>query len=272
MQSKLKNFFTVFFITFFLSFLLQGIDDTNIFVISRWRQNNIINILHFWFTFLIAYYLYSFILNIGFKKFTIDTSRKLIRLLLLTQSIAFLLVICTDILFYIIYYRVESLSETTFYEFDLPLTIVILTIGSLYFYQKNVFKSIPSDINTINSTPEIPVEKQIEVFIGSNNLFIKHSDIGVFYLAEKIVWIKTISGKVYPTNYSISKWTEELSSLNFFRINRQVIVSRKIVKGYRKLDYQKLEVLVEDKPDKDINLVVSKYNAPLFKKWLTNSV
>ncbi|MEM8568801.1 MAG: hypothetical protein AAGF85_20250, partial [Bacteroidota bacterium] len=95
-----------------MSFLLQGINDPNVFIFPKWRQNNVLNILHLWFIFLTTYYLFSFTVEVGFKKFTIHNSKRLIGLLFLTQVITFLWVIFIDVLYYNLYYKITSLSET----------------------------------------------------------------------------------------------------------------------------------------------------------------
>lgn len=253
-----------------MSFFLEGINDANIFIFSNWRQNNLINILHLWFIFVTTFYLFSFIVETGFKKLTINTSKKLIGLLFLTQIITFFWVISIDILYYNLYYKITSLSETTFYEFDLPLSIVILTIGSVYFYQKNYLTPIKTDKSSNNVQPQI--EKRLEVFKGSKSILINYSDIGLIHLSDKIVWITTTKKETFQTNLSLTELTNKLSSSNFFRLNRQGIISRKIIQGYNKIEYQKLEILIDDNFPSELNLVVSKYNAPNFKKWLTNSI
>ncbi|OJJ16981.1 hypothetical protein BKI52_30150 [marine bacterium AO1-C] len=265
----MKNIVVTICITFVLSFLLQGINDHNVFIFSNWRQNNIANILHLWFTFLTTYYLFSFVVELGFKKLNVNTSQKLIRLLFATQVITFLWVILVDVLYYILYYKIDSLSETTFYEFDVPLAIAILTIGSVYFYQQKYLKPI----GVHQSEPHIQpaLEKSLEAFKGSQSFFISHSDIGIIHLSDKIVWVTTTQNQTFQTNFSLADLIDELSSSDFFRLNRQVIVSRKIVQGYDRLEYQKLAVLIDDHFLPELNLVVSKYNAPNFKKWLTNS-
>lgn len=267
---RLKNIIFTTWITLVLSFILAGINDSNVFIFSNWRQNNLVNILHLWLTFLSTYYLFSFVVERGFKKLEINTAKRLVVLLLTTQIITFFWVISTDILFYILYYKIGSLSETTFYEFDVPLAIVILSIGSVYFYQRNYLRTITPQ--TVEKGSQVQSEKHLEVFKGSKSIFINHSDIGLIHLSDKIVWVTTTLNESFQTNYSLTKLTDELSSSSFFRLNRQVIVSRKIVKGYNRLDYQKLEVLIADGLPSELNLVVSKYNAPNFKKWLTNSL
>ncbi|HAS39497.1 MAG TPA: hypothetical protein DCS93_03420 [Microscillaceae bacterium] len=265
----MKNIVITICITFFLSFLLQGINDHNVFIVSNWRQNNIANILQLWFIFLTTYYLFSFIVEIGSQKLIIDTPQKLRWLLVITQVITFLWVVLVDVLYYILYYKINYLSETTFYEFDIPLAIAILTIGSVYFYQKKHFKTINTDKPANGVEP--PPQKSLEAFKGSKSVFISHADIGIIHLSDKIVWVTTTQNQTFQTNFSLAELTDELSSSDFFRVNRQVIISRKIVQGYDRLEYQKLVVLIDEQFLSGLNLVVSKYNAPHFKKWLTNS-
>jgi DNA-binding LytR/AlgR family response regulator len=88
---------------------------------------------------------------------------------------------------------------------------------------------------------------------------------------NKTVWVVTIEKELFSLGISISALTEHLSSTDFFRINRQTILGRKIIKGFQRLDYQKLEVILKTDFSQDLNLVVSKYNSPIFKKWLNQN-
>ncbi|UAB82264.1 LytTR family transcriptional regulator DNA-binding domain-containing protein [Marixanthomonas sp. SCSIO 43207] len=127
-------------------------------------------------------------------------------------------------------------------------------------------------IKTVNSNKNIEQqnEKSLEVYKGSKSIFINHNDIGIIHLSDRIVWITTINNETYQTSFSLTELSNKLSSSIFFRLNRQGIISRKIIKGYNRIGYQKLEILIDNNFPSELNLVVSKYNAPNFKKWLTN--
>ena len=73
------------------------------------------------------------------------------------------------------------------------------------------------------------------------------------------------------TEYSLSSLSDKLNNTFFFRLNRQVIVSLKSIKEFDKLEYQKLGVRLIDDMNFEKPIIVSKYNAPAFKKWITNS-
>lgn len=261
-----KKVLTTIIITLFLSLFLQGLADTNLFSPSNWKLTTWVNLLHLWLTFLSSYYLYSFLLTFGIKKFKPSNTKNNLLLLATVQLLVFIWIISTDIAFYFGYYNIKSLTETTFYEFDVPLAIAVLTIGSIYFYQKQYTKPISQ-----HYTKDTENYQKIEAFAGKSIHLLNTAEIGVFYLADGIIWIEMLNGKTFHTNNSLSKLNEILSSKDFFRLNRQTIVSRKAIKGFEKLTYQKLQLLLIDEINFNSNLVISKYNAPIFKKWLTNS-
>jgi len=260
----LKNsFLTTSLILLFLSIILQSLVDPNLFNIQYWDRDTWVNVLHFWLTFLSTYYLFSVIVEKGHEKINKLTSSVLLIILLIAAVISFLWVMVIDIAFYFFYYKIQSLSETTFYEFDVPLTVAILTIGSFYFYQKNFY----SPIMQKNGESEL----KIEAFAGKESRLISTIDIAAIYLSENITWITLLNGKTFYTNKTLLDLTEIISNDDFFKLNRQTIISRKAVDGYERLDYQKLLIKSISNLEIKANLVVSKYNAPIFKKWLTNS-
>ncbi|MEM6721276.1 MAG: LytTR family DNA-binding domain-containing protein [Bacteroidota bacterium] len=264
-----KKILLVVIITLFLSLFLQSLVDVNVFVPSNWRQNTWVNLLHFWLTFVSSYYLFSYVIQVWYRKLSELSSKKVLFLLAITQTIVMLWIFITDILFYFWYYKVDSLKETTFYEFDVPLVIAITTIGSIYFYQQYHTKPVNSvkERNALSSK-EL---KKIPAYAGKEHHFIDQDEIGVFYLADGIVWVELLNGNLFHTDYSLTKLLDVLNAEHYFRLNRQVIISKKAIKGFDKLSYQKLKVILIETLRFDENLIVSKYNAPAFKKWLTNS-
>ena len=265
---SLKKTGAVFLITFFISLFLQGLVDSSVFIPSRWHYNTWVNLAHFWFTFLSSYYLFSYLVSCGYKIIKPRLAKATIVLLVTIQIVVFLWVVITDIIFYYWYYNISSLEETTFYEFDMPLAIAVLTIGNVYFYQKHYAKPIIEERPTQNTETS---PQKVKAFSGNESYFIDPKDIGLFYLSDGIVWMKLLNGNVLHTDLSLTKLTDILSPSDYFRLNRQVIVSRKAVQGYEKLTYQKLRVILVNNAPLDVNLIVSKYNAPNFKNWITNS-
>ncbi len=180
--------------------------------------------------------------------------------------LVFAYVTITEIIFYKLYYNITSLKgETTFFELDTPITLIVLIIGSLYFHQKYFHISIQPGGQIGFESAKIMANKGKEV------LLIDENDILLLYSLNGIVWLINSNLEKLITNHTLDGILHELNPDHFFRLNRQVIVSRKCIKGFEKLDYQKIQVKISDDLTPEPSLIVSKYNASNFKKWLTKS-
>ncbi len=252
-------------ILFFISFFIHSLVDYSVLRISEWHKGLIVDIAHTWFSLISAYYIYNACLKFAFGYWENISIKKLIILLFCTSFITFSWFIITTLLFYK-FYCCCSLSETTFYKFDLPAGIVVLTIGSLYFYQKYYIRPLLAVKG--NSTRDL---ERLFATKGKKQFYIAYEDIGLVYIENEIVMIQTLLGQKYYVEESLSSIINKFSNTSFFRLNRQVIVSRIVIKEFEKLAFQKLRVLLIEDIDYGKPLIVSKYNAPAFKKWLTNS-
>jgi hypothetical protein len=254
-------------ITFFISFFLYSLVDFSAFRISEWDKDKIVNLTHSWFTLISSYYIYNGCLKFAFIYWKSVSIKKLIILLFSISFLVIIWIIVTELLFYKLYYNITSLhEETTFYDFDMPITIVVLTLGSLFFYQK--YYTQPLNQEKGNGSQ---VLEKLAVTKGKKQLFINTKDIGLVYIEHGNVWIQTLIGEKYLAEYSLSSLSDKLNNSFFFRLNRQVIVSIKSIKEFDKLEYQKLGVRLIEDINFEKPIIVSKYNAPAFKKWITNS-
>mgnify|MGYP003637457958 CR=1 FL=1 len=254
-------------ITFFISYFLYSLVDFSVFSIYEWDQDKVVNLIQTWATLISSYYIYNGCLKLAFVYWKKISIKKLILILFCISFIVIFWIIGTELLFYKLYYNISSLyDETTFFEFDLPFTIVLLTIGSLFFYQKYYIKPI---VEEKNSRPQ-DLEK-LTATKGKKQFFIDYNDIGLIYIENEIVIIRTLLGEKCYAEDSLSSIVNKLSNISFFRLNRQVIVSRIVIKEFEKLEFQKLRVFLIDDINYDKPIIISKYNAPAFKRWLTNS-
>jgi len=133
-------------ITFFISYFLYSLVDFSVFSISEWDQDKIVNLIQTWATLFSSYHIYNGCLKLAFVYWENISIKKLVILLFCISIIVISWIIFTELLFYKLYYNISSLyEETTFFEFDLPVTIMLLTLGSLFFYQKHYIKPIVED-------------------------------------------------------------------------------------------------------------------------------
>lgn len=254
-------------LTFFISYFIYGLVDYSVFSISEWDQDKLVNLIHTWATLFSSYFIFNTLLKSAFIRWKNISIKKLILLLVCISVIVLLWIISTEYLFYKFYYNISSFrEETTFFDFDLPITIVLLTIGSLFFYQKYYVQPLMEEKNNANQNSE-----RLTATKGKKQVFIEIKDIAVVYLENEMVWIQTLVGEKYHTDYTLSSILSKLDTSLFFRLNRQVIVSRVSIKEFEKLEFQKLQVSLVVDSHYNKPIIVSKYNAPAFKKWLTNS-
>lgn len=102
---------------------------------------------------------------------------------------------------------------------------------------------------------------------GKQNLLIPFADIVGFYAEEGYTVLLTWEKKKYFPDKSLDKIEETMPEELFFRLNRQYIVHRKALTGFKRTGDGKLDVLVkafEHFPDA---IQVSRTRAVSFKNW-----
>ncbi len=108
--------------------------------------------------------------------------------------------------------------------------------------------------------------KRIVIRYGANIKALNLSEAAYFYVENKISILRTHSGKSYPVDYNLDQLEEMLDHQEFFRINRQFIVS---FEGIQEMfTHTKSRVRLVLHPTLDQEIVVSADRSPHFKEWL----
>lgn len=93
--------------------------------------------------------------------------------------------------------------------------------------------------------------------------------IAFFYTFSEKVSLTTLSGESYPADKTLETLQGMLPEEEFFRANRQFIVSRAAVKDIAVWFGSRLALnLTVDTPER---IIISKARVPEFKQWLTSS-
>jgi len=92
-------------------------------------------------------------------------------------------------------------------------------------------------------------------------------DISWFYKSNQVTYACTISNKKFIIDDALDKIQNEVSSVNFYRANRQFIVSKNAIVNISIYFNGRLIVNILPKPDERI--IVSKAKATDFKNWLS---
>ena len=95
------------------------------------------------------------------------------------------------------------------------------------------------------------------------------SDVAFFYTFSERVTLTTLSGQSYPVDKTLEALSQQLSQSEFFRANRQFIVSRRAVKDIAVWFGSRLALnLTIETPER---IIISKARVPEFKQWLQSS-
>lgn len=104
------------------------------------------------------------------------------------------------------------------------------------------------------------------VSVGTKIRSIPTEQIAYFFLDERIVFLCTTSGQNLPVDYSLEKLTQLLDPRQFFRINRQYLVSLSAIQTIHTYSAGKLKLELSPSPRQAI--FVSGDRMSEFKEWL----
>ncbi len=105
---------------------------------------------------------------------------------------------------------------------------------------------------------------------GQHSQLVMQNDIA-FFLKEELVFLATMDGKQYVVDYrSLDEIEEIVDPQIFFRANRQHLVHRQIVRGFKSNSNGTLALTLKGSPQPVIT--VSREKATTFKKWIEQTV
>ena len=96
---------------------------------------------------------------------------------------------------------------------------------------------------------------------------LKRDEIAFFHTSNELVSAYTHTGMVYPMDKTLESLQALLPPSEFFRANRQFIISRRAVNDISVWFGSRLSInLTVESPER---IIVSKARVPVFKEWLT---
>ncbi|ULQ54195.1 LytR/AlgR family response regulator transcription factor [Flavihumibacter fluvii] len=101
---------------------------------------------------------------------------------------------------------------------------------------------------------------------GQKMMSIPMDEIAYFFSQNKFSYIKTVSNQKYIIDHTLDDLEKSLSPRQFFRVNRQYILSSASVTAIHSWFNQKLKVEVV--PATDEHIVVSREKASAFREWM----
>jgi len=189
--------------------------------------------------------------------------RILVQVLVTTTAGLFVIISLTELVTLIARGRAAPLS---FYLFD------IFIIAIWFFVINGIYIGMHYYAEWKQSEAQRQQEKKIRVegFTvkhGKQNLIIPFEDVLSFYAEEGYTVLLSRQNKKYILDRSLDKIETGLPSENFFRLNRQYIVHRKAITGFKRTGDGKIDVLVTMTEYLPAAIQVSRTKAVSFKTW-----
>lgn len=172
-------------------------------------------------------------------------------------------------------------TDWLFTEFY-TVIIIIVFINLIYFtwwlYNRSqAVQNLPasgktSEIAVLSNTEmEIKPEQltTIPVTKAGKNLLLSQTDIAYIFIDGSYTFIKTHAEESFVTTYTLDELAKKLTPVSFFRVNRQVIISRQSCAAYENIENGKIQVSLL--PENKFPVVVSQKRARDFRKWILNN-
>ena len=109
-------------------------------------------------------------------------------------------------------------------------------------------------------------KKRFGVQYGTHLQSIAVEDIAYFYSQDKTTWLVTYSGEEFMYDQSLEKLEKQLNPENFFRINRQFMLSSKAIKDMVQYTNSRLKIILH--PVTQTDVIVARERVKDFKNWL----
>lgn len=109
-------------------------------------------------------------------------------------------------------------------------------------------------------------EKRFMVNVGNKVKLIKSSEVVYFVSDSKITFLQTADDRRYPIDLSLKQLELSLPDQDFFRVNRQYLVSRKPIKELQYSPAAQVKLIL-DPPSKE-DIIVARDRVGMFKRWL----
>ena len=171
----------------------------------------------------------------------------------------------------------QDIFKTTwlFNEFYVVILIILL-INLVYFtwwlyltWKQQQTLPVSNEVG-LNSDNVNPVFKTIEVTRAGKTILLPQSDIAYSYLNDGYCYIKTFEQDSFVTSYTLDELAKMLNTTHHFRVNRQILVSKKACKTYKSVEFGKIELELD--PASKVPVIVSQKRAKDFRKWISSAL
>ena len=101
---------------------------------------------------------------------------------------------------------------------------------------------------------------------GKQDIMLNFEELAGFYVEGEYVVASSMHGKNYYMAQSLDKIEQKLPATYFFRFNRQYVIHRQLVSGFRRVENGKIKVMLNRSDNFPTEIPVSRIKAPAFKE------
>jgi hypothetical protein len=186
-----------------------------------------------------------------------------LQLLLTTISGLLIIIVLTELLNYLVKDTPVPVVFYTYYIFIFLIWFLVINgiyIGLHFYGEWKRAESLRVEEKKVRS-------KGYVVKVGKQNLSLPFEEITGFYVDGDYTVLVSHGDKRYFLDESLDKIEQSIPSELFFRLNRQFIVNRKAINGFKRVENNKLDILIHPSIYFPEIIQVSRTKAPAFKMW-----
>jgi len=189
--------------------------------------------------------------------------RILVQLLVTTMAGLSVIILLTELVSWIVRGK-PALSN--FYFFDIFIFIIwFIVINGIYIGMHYYSEWKESEHQRLE-------EKKVRaagftVKLGRQNLLVPFNEISGFYTEEGYTILLNHQNKKFFPDKSLDKIEKQLPEEWFFRLNRQYILHRSAITGFKRSNDGKIDVTIKGLENLPVAVQVSRTKAVAFKKW-----
>jgi two-component system, LytTR family, response regulator LytT len=126
--------------------------------------------------------------------------------------------------------------------------------------------NIQTLLKTLVSTDSKSYKSRFLLATANGFLSLEVANVAYFYSEHKISWLVANDGKKYSVDFTLEELASSLNPKQFFRVNRQYILSHQAIISLTNSFNGKLKAYL--KPNAPDDIIIGREKATLFKEWL----
>ena len=127
-------------------------------------------------------------------------------------------------------------------------------------------ETVQSTIRDVRLHEGKPFKKSFLVYVKDQIIPVSVDQIAYFFLENELVYCRTYDNRKFIMDQTLDKIGSQLYPNDFYRANRQYLVSRQAIQSAAQHFNRKLKLQLTPHPDNEV--FISKTKASAFKEWL----